>query len=56
MSDYELNNEINQEISCDFNFLSAKNKGKVKSTQATSNWHIHIELIDQLFSDDNEDN
>ncbi|KAF0432021.1 hypothetical protein F8M41_005342 [Gigaspora margarita] len=63
MSNYELDNEINQEVISDFfNFLPAKNnkgkgQGKGKATQKADNWHIPVELIDQLFSDDNiEDN
>ncbi|KAF0546094.1 hypothetical protein F8M41_001633 [Gigaspora margarita] len=59
MSDYVLDNEINQEVISDFfNFLPAKNnKGKGKATQKADNRHIPVELIDQLFLDDNiEDN
>ncbi|CAG8486953.1 16367_t:CDS:2 [Gigaspora margarita] len=51
MSDYELDNEINQEQK------NNKGKDKGKAIQKADNWHISVELIDQLFSDNNiEDN
>ncbi|KAF0528109.1 hypothetical protein F8M41_013261 [Gigaspora margarita] len=58
MSDSESNNEPDNKIDqgiC-LNFLLAKNP-KDKATQNAGSGHIQTELIDQLFSDnDNEDN